>query len=146
MDVSKITIRNVRQNLGSAFPDIEFSYGKDGRRGCSGHCISWVGGPTVETIRIAAGAPICRYRGAVAYHFVREHTPEEWKALHRKWDEEHAARVAAEPARRAAAKASGIEKRRATVAAKKALAAKLAEVFPGIDFTGDNVDRRAGTG
>jgi hypothetical protein len=141
MDMSKITIRTLRQNLASAFPDIEFKYGKDVRRGCSGHCISWVGGPTVEMIRIAGGAPICRYRGTVTYHFVREHTPEEMEALHAKWNEEHRARVAAEPARRAAAKASGIEKRKATVAAKKALAAKLAEAFPGIDFTlaGDNV-------
>jgi hypothetical protein len=139
--MSKITIRTVRQNLASAFPDIEFRYAKDGRRGCSGHCISWAGGPTVETIRIAAGAPAFRHRGTVTYHFVREYTPEEWEALHRKWDEEHRARVAAEPARRAAAKAVGIKRRKATVAAKKALAAKLAEVFPGIDFTlsGDNV-------
>jgi hypothetical protein len=81
MDMSKITIRTVRQNLASAFPDIEFRYGKDGRRSCSGHCISWVGGPTVETIRIAAGAPAFRYRGAVTYHFIREHTPEEMEAL-----------------------------------------------------------------
>jgi hypothetical protein len=141
MDVSKITIRKVRQNLASAFPDIEFSYGKDGRRGCSGHCISWVGGPTVETIRIAAGAPVFRYRGAVTYHFIREHAPEEMEALRTQWDEEHRARVAAEPARRATAKAAGIEKRKATVAAKKALAAKLADAFPGVDFTlsGDNV-------
>jgi hypothetical protein len=139
--MAKATILTVKKALAAVFPDIEFTYGLDLRRGYHGHRISWVGGPHANGVQLAAGAPAFHYRGCTTYHFVREFTPEEQEKRDRKWDEEQRARVAAEPARRAAAKAAGIEKRKATAAATKATAAAtkarrdtLAAAFPGVEF------------
>ena len=49
-------------------------------------------------------------------------------------ERENAERKANEPARRAAAKAAGIEKRKATVARRKELAAVLADRWPAVEF------------
>lgn len=133
--MSKFTIATAKKALAAAYPDIEFTYGKAGRGREAGPCVSWVGGPLPDEIREAAGAPLYRGYNSAPYHFVRQPTQEERDEMHRQWDEQRRAAVAAEPARRAAAKASGIEKRKATHEAKKARLAKLAETFPGVDFS-----------
>lgn len=131
--MAKTTILTVKKTLAAAYPDIEFTYGEAGRGRQRAHCVSWVGGPAPPDIRHAAGNP---YQGHFTpYHFVRQPTPEEREEMHRKWEEEHRTRVAAEPARRAAAKASGIEKRKVTQEAKKTKLAVLAAAFPGVVFT-----------
>lgn len=132
--MAKFTIATAKKALAAAYPHIEFTYGRAGRGREAGPCVSWVGGPLPAEIRTAAGAPAGHYYGHAPYHFIRQNTPEEWEEQHRKWDEEHRARVAAEPARRAAAKASGIEKRKAMHALKKSRLATLAAAFPGIEF------------
>lgn len=133
--MGKFTILTAKKALALAYPDIEFTYGKAGRGRRHGHAISWVGGPPAEAIRRAAGAPSFRYGGSSVYHFIRQDTPEEREVKDAQWEAERRAYVAAEPARRAAAKAAGIEKRKATAAAKKANLATLAKAFPGVEFT-----------
>lgn len=135
--MAKFTIATAKKALALAYPDIQFTYGTAGRGRQSGPSVSWVGGPTPELVRAAACAPSFHYSGMVKmvkYHFIRQPTPEEYEEMQRKWDEEHRARVAAEPARRAAAKAAGVEKRKATHEAKKARLAVLAAAFPGVEF------------
>lgn len=132
--MAKFTIATAKRLLAKAFPDIEFTYGRSGRGRDAGPCVSWVGGPTPDVIRAAAGAPAYHRYGFAPYHFVRQPTPEEYEEMRRQWDEERRAAVAAEPARRAAAKAAGIEKRKATHAAKCARLAVLYGAFPGVDF------------
>lgn len=132
--MSKFTIATAKKALALAYPDIQFTYGTAGRGRQSGPSVSWVGGPTPELVRAAACAPSFHYSGMVKYHFVRQPTPEEYEEMQRKWDEEHRARVAAEPARRAAAKAAGIEKRKATHEAKCVRLAVLFGAFPGVEF------------
>lgn len=133
--MAKFTIATAKKALALAFPDIEFIYGKSGRGRDAGPCVSWVGGPAPHVIRAAAGAPAYHRYGFAPYHFVRQPTPEEYAEMRRQWDEEHRARVAAEPARKAAAKAAGIEKRKATHAAKCARLAVLYGAFPGVEFS-----------
>lgn len=132
--MAKFTIATAKKALALAYPDIEFTYSKSGRGRDAGPCVSWVGGPAPELIRAAAGAPAYHRYGFAPYHFVRQPTPEEYEEMHRQWDEERRVAIAAEPSRRAAAKAAGIEKRKATHAAKCARLALLYGAFPGVEF------------
>jgi hypothetical protein len=132
--MAKFTIAVAKKALALAYPDIEFSYGKSGRGRDAGPCVSWVGGPDADTIRSAAGAPAGSYWGRAPYHFIRQDTPEEREVKYAQWDAQRRAQIAAEPARRAAAKAAGIAKRAETLAAKKIMLAKMYGAFPVTEF------------
>ena len=129
----KVTIATVKKALATSLPDVEFTYGTAGRGRLRGPSVSWTGGPEEDEVRKASGY-VWEHRN---WYFVRHHTPEELDALHARWEIEAAEREAAEPARRAAAKAAGNEKRKATIAAKKAFSAALQVAFPSVAFAID---------
>jgi hypothetical protein len=124
------TLRTVKQRLIATFPETEFSYGTGGRGRRRGHMVTWTGGPATVDVQIATD-PYNR----VVKHFGRQPTPEEWAAQLAQWDIDDAARLAAEPARKAQAKADGLARRQATLARRKAHTAILAANWPGVVFT-----------
>jgi hypothetical protein len=141
---SKITLRTIKARLAAAYPDIAFTYGTGGRGHNRGHSVSWVGGPAELDVRQGAGClggdGHWRCYDPVK-HFTRHMTDAETAAWWVQFELERAERAAAEPARRAQAKADGIAKRAATLAHKKARADLLRNAFPGIEFdlSGDRV-------
>ena len=135
MTSRRITVRDTRRALAELYPGIEFTIGK-GRRGVD--VLTWTGGPDALDVRTAlddAGAlPTGNGWPRREWRFVRHPTPAELEELNRKWDAEEAARAAAEPARRIAAKVVAAHKRAATIAKKRTIAANLAQAFPGVEF------------
>lgn len=123
-----INITQVRKILAKEFPDVEFTYESNvGRGHHRGNGISWTGGPHAHVVQ--AVIPLSTVK-----HFQRHHTPEELEVLHARWDREAAEREAAEPALRAARKAAGLAKARATRERKASLTATLTSLYPGVTF------------
>jgi hypothetical protein len=124
------TLREVKQRLAAAFPDVDFIYGVDGRGRLRGHGISWHGGPTAFDVRLAAMPLPWRTN----YHFNRIMTPDEYAAWSAEQDANYEVWLAGEPERKAQRKAAGIAKRKATVERKRYCDMQLAAAFPNIAF------------
>ena len=119
----------------AAWPAIEFAWRDPGRRHRGmrrdARILAWTGGPSVAEVSAALVAAHCLpWRDELH----RQLTEAEAAAWHAEMDRRDAERLAAEPARRAAAKAAGIAKRTVSVAARKAREAMLAAAFPAVAF------------
>lgn len=119
----------------AAWPAIEFVWRDPGcrHRGMrrDARILAWTGGPSVAEVSAALVAAHCLpWRDELH----RQMTEAEAATWHADLDRRDAERLAAEPARRAAAKAAGIAKRTVSVAARKAREAMLAAAFPAVAF------------
>jgi hypothetical protein len=133
---SKTTIRTIKARLAAVFPEVNFTYGTGGRGRMRGHAVSWIGGPSAGEVSAARGAPMGWHNPL--QHFHRIMTDAERAVWIAEMDAQDAARRAEEPARRAAAKAAGIAKARATREHRAAMLAKIKARWPLTAFTLDD--------
>jgi hypothetical protein len=130
----KETILMVKKRLAAAFPEVEFTYGAAGRGRMAGPCISWTGGPTADLVKDAS---LCRLQWRRQYYFSLHKTPAERAEIDATREAERPACEAAEAAAKIERREAGKLKSAETRARNAAIKAKLAEAFPGVEFTSD---------